>query len=269
MTFTLANLNEEQIEFLKIMGEYDNFEHPYKTMYNLQSKFDKKVIDKHNLTYTDIEFGARNIFALFSEFGELLDEMSWPWWKKKEFSVEGALNELRDLQHFILKSIIHAGLDLEEVMEDLKFSDYTRGGWDAMNNDMGDERYTMIDFTTIEGKIEVLVTELAALLGGLAECPDDPGCLLDAQIVILRMQQVLGYSFEDAFKSYLDKNVENHARQNGKSKDQTRGNQYAKEGSVNTNQFIKNNDGSVTIKDATGKEIITLTDKTIFELSRL
>ena len=73
MTFTLANLNEEQIEFLKNMGEYDNFEHPYKTMYNLQSKFDKKVSDKHNLTYTDIEFGARNVFALFSEFGKLLD----------------------------------------------------------------------------------------------------------------------------------------------------------------------------------------------------
>lgn len=263
-------LTNEQQNFLKEMGE-DNELNVFEKMYNLQAKFDHQLEVKRGLDFPEKEYKQLTTYALLSETAELLDELSWPWWKQVEEEKEGVINELRDLQHFILKLIKLQGMEPSDVyalikakypeLEDEndpvtlieKASELKDKTLKASRYNATEERIAYLFFL-----ISLLHTEYT-----LEETEGSASLVVTIQLVITTLFRDYGLNMEDVFVAYIDKNIENHNRQKGKSKDATRSN-YSEGGSkINVE---KAEDGFILTNENGAK--FHLTNETLFELNR-
>ena len=82
-------------------------------LFQLQKELDEEIIARRELTGIPMEHWVqKDILAIISELGEVLDEVNFKWWKNpKEIDPEALSEELVDVLHFFISMCIHAGLD--------------------------------------------------------------------------------------------------------------------------------------------------------------
>lgn len=81
---------------------------------------------------TDEEWIRKNVLAMVSELGELLDEVNFKWWKnEKPADAEAVRGELVDIFHFFVSMCLRAGMDADALFE----------GYIAKNRENFDRQY--------------------------------------------------------------------------------------------------------------------------------
>lgn len=292
MSKRLEELTDEQVAFLKHMDVTQTLKEKgyLHTMYELQEKFDDALNEKRGIKFKNDEYTIKNIFALYSEFGELIDEIGWPWWKEKQTDAEGLLNEVRDLHHFNLKSMILDDVSISDIINYLEaaYGDVVeRDGhdddsyidacvsytYDLQKEEGIKERFKVFEVCSTEERIsfsllEALNIYVDSVITGTIEKKHDGFYALElAQVlmVLLLMQKEYGMGMKEVFESYVDKNIENHRRQKGTSKDATRVN-YSDNQAAAT-RVIKDGENFVIINEL-GQEF-KLTKETLFEMNRM
>lgn len=151
-----------------------------KEMLHMQEKLDEAIMKEHGLT--EIEWKDLEL-AILDEIGELTHELkgAWCWWKKTQPKVERSkvLGELVDVWHFVLSYTY-------------KFSDV---------------RFTHLDWVFKRG-IDTFEQEgLACLLANLAIAEDE-----NKLFYLIVVSACLGFSIEDVYKAYCNKNKVNYQR---------------------------------------------------------
>lgn len=301
MTNRVAQLTKEQEEFLTTMGvkEYLNEHSYFQTMYELQRRFDEALNEKRGITFSNEQYSLKNVFAVYSEIGEFLDEIGWPWWKEKKTSVEGLLNEIRDLHHFNLKHMILNHVTVEEIIESLEKEYDEEGGLfyrslkrdenetideyfdkvtEAFLNltkleDMPYHRYLSLEESLAITLVESFGETTRSLIGSALSEGEDSQYQHDVifnlavnTITLLAIQRHYGLDMKGVFESYVEKNIENHNRQKGKSKDATRVG-YNKEAESEKTTVVKDGENFV-VSNPDGTKT-TITKETLFEMNRL
>lgn len=91
----------------------DKLEH----IFEMQKALDTEIIKKRSLSgYSSSEWIQKDVLAIVSELGELLDEVNFKWWKNaKEIHTPSLHEELVDVLHFFVSMCLHAGLTPEEM----------------------------------------------------------------------------------------------------------------------------------------------------------
>lgn len=87
-------------------------------IFELQEKFDLDLIQRRNIP--EIPWNVwiqKEVLAMVSELGELLDEVSFKWWKDQEVDPEAAKEELVDILHFFVSMCIKAGITSQDLYE--------------------------------------------------------------------------------------------------------------------------------------------------------
>lgn len=86
-------------------------------MFRLQKELDEEIIARRELTGIPMEqWVQKDILAIISELGEVLDEVNFKWWKNpKEVDLAALSEELVDVLHFFLSMCIHVGLDPDTI----------------------------------------------------------------------------------------------------------------------------------------------------------
>lgn len=157
-----------------------------KEMLQMQAKLDEAIMKEYGLDEID---GEKLCFAILDEVGELTHELkaNWCWWKKTQAPVDNdkVLGELVDIWHFILSFQNHfmsgeEGLRKEKVMiENVK--QYVWG----LKNLQKEFVYVLTDLPSFtDSKIEALIA----------------------------ITEYLGFSIEDVYKAYCEKNKVNYQR---------------------------------------------------------
>lgn len=157
-----------------------------KEMLQMQDKLDEAIMKEYGLICIDEE---KLCFAILDEVGELTHELkgNWCWWKKTQAPVDKqkVLGELVDVWHFILSFQNHfmsgeEGLRKEKVMiENVK--QYVWG----LKNLQKEFVYVLTDLPSFtDSKIEALIA----------------------------ITEYLGFSIEDVYKAYCEKNKVNYQR---------------------------------------------------------
>jgi dimeric dUTPase (all-alpha-NTP-PPase superfamily) len=81
---------------------------------------------------TDEEWIRKNVLAMVSELGELLDEVNFKWWKnEKPVDGNAVREELVDILHFFISMCLKAGMDADALFE----------GYIAKNKENFDRQY--------------------------------------------------------------------------------------------------------------------------------
>jgi dimeric dUTPase (all-alpha-NTP-PPase superfamily) len=93
----------------------DRLEH----IFQLQAKFDQALIEKRNLQHIKPdEWIQKEVLAIVSELGELLDETNFKWWKNpKDINHDALREELVDILHFFISMCIKAGMTAEDLYQ--------------------------------------------------------------------------------------------------------------------------------------------------------
>ncbi|NLX71136.1 MAG: dUTPase [Clostridiales bacterium] len=88
-------------------------------IFELQAKFDQALIEKRNLKHIKPEeWIQKEVLAIISELGELLDETNFKWWKNpKEINQAALREELVDILHFFISMCIKAGMTAEDLYQ--------------------------------------------------------------------------------------------------------------------------------------------------------
>ena len=255
----------------------------FSVMFDLQKYFDDQLKAKRKLTNTDQSFLRLNVFAIQSELAELLDEMNWTWWKDRQFDLEGFLNELRDIQHFVLRAMHLSGMDRESfinnkfngksdegiyklIKERLQATLHTlnrRGGFPV--DTKNDRINTLVYFLSVE-VAELVVALLQPIKKSNKSEEVDGGIqetrvhhiLSQIQIAILLVYAEIDFPPHLIFVSYVEKNIENHLRQQGKSKDSTRQG-YSKDEEVDFT--FKKIEGGILATHSSGKKAEVTTEQ--------
>lgn len=151
-----------------------------KEMLQMQSKLDEEIMKAHKLT----EIKQKQLeLAILDEIGEFTHELkgSWCWWKftQKPVNDEKVLGELVDIWHFVLS--------------------YTYNFCDV--------RFTNIDYM-VEIGINVCEQEgLACLLANIINAE-----YANKLFYLIAVSMCLGFTIEDVYKAYCDKNKVNYKR---------------------------------------------------------
>ena len=165
-------INKHDIELIKIMKE-------------MQKKLDEQILKSHNILEINEDF--LNI-AILDEIGELTHELKyeWCWWKKGQAPVdkEKVLGELVDIWHFVLSYSNH-----------------------FVKNDYILEKH----MSRINDQIrfccgEVTRTGFANKLVSLIKCKNF------RIIKLIFISLFLGFSIEDVYEAYCEKNKINYQR---------------------------------------------------------
>ena len=83
-------------------------------MFDTQKKLMKMYFNRANSEKKSITLTGLCI-AMAQEVAEVMDETNWKWWKKpKKFNPEKFLEELVDLWHFLMQSVILAGFSAKD-----------------------------------------------------------------------------------------------------------------------------------------------------------
>ena len=87
-------------------------------IFELQEKFDTDLINRRNIP--EIPWNVwiqKEVLAIVSELGELLDEVSFKWWKEETVNPEAVKEELVDILHFFVSMCIKAGMSSEDLYQ--------------------------------------------------------------------------------------------------------------------------------------------------------
>jgi dimeric dUTPase (all-alpha-NTP-PPase superfamily) len=151
-----------------------------KEMLQMQEKLDEAIMKEYELTEITRE---QLEMAILDEVGELTHELKgeWCWWKKTQAPVDDnkVLGELVDIWHFVLS--------------------YTYN--------YSDVRFTHIDWIVGKGintcKQEGLACSLANIINAQ---------YMDKLFYLIAVSLCLGFSIEDVYKAYCEKNKVNYQR---------------------------------------------------------
>lgn len=160
-----------------------------KEMLQMQAKLDEAIMKEYGLT----EIDKKNLgFAILDEVGELTHELKgdWCWWKKSQAPVdeEKVLGELVDIWHFVLSHQNHFGSGEEELRAEEQLIENAKRYFREIKTFLKGIIYLLADLTCItEGKLERLIA----------------------------ITEYLGFSVEDVYKAYCDKNKVNYQRLKG------------------------------------------------------
>lgn len=157
-----------------------------KKMLQMQAKLDEAIMKEYGLT----EIDKKNLsFAILDEVGELTHELKgdWCWWKKSQAPVdeEKVLGELVDIWHFVLSYQNHFDNGEEELRAEEQMID------------------NAITYFCV---IKVFKTGIIYLLADLTSINSNK---LERLIAIT---EYLGFTIEDVYKAYCDKNKVNYQR---------------------------------------------------------
>ena len=151
-----------------------------KEMLQMQSKLDEEIMKVHKLTEIKQE---QLELAILDEIGELTHELkgSWCWWKftQKPVNDEKVLGELVDIWHFVLS--------------------YTYNFCDV--------RFTNIDWMVERGINTCEQEGLACLLANIINAE-----YVNKLFYLIAVSMCLGFTIEDVYKAYCDKNKVNYKR---------------------------------------------------------
>lgn len=157
-----------------------------KEMLQMQAKLDEAIMKEYGLT----EIDKKNLgFAILDEVGELTHELkgNWCWWKKSQAPVdeEKVLGELVDIWHFVLSYQNH---------------------FDSGEEELRAEEQMIDNAITYFCEIKVFKTGIIYLLADLTSINSNK---LERLIAIT---EYLGFTIEDVYKAYCDKNKVNYQR---------------------------------------------------------
>ena len=87
-------------------------------IFELQESFDTDLINRRQLPELPWnEWIQKEVLAVVSELGELLDEVSFKWWKDEKIDPGAAKEELVDILHFFISMCIKAGISSEDLYQ--------------------------------------------------------------------------------------------------------------------------------------------------------
>lgn len=157
-----------------------------KKMLQMQAKLDEAIMKEYGLA----EIDKKNLgFAILDEVGELTHELkgNWCWWKKSQAPVdeEKVLGELVDIWHFVLSYQNH---------------------FDSGEEELRAEEQMIYNAITCFCVIKVFKTGIIYLLADLTRINSNK---LERLIAIT---EYLGFTIEDVYKAYCDKNKVNYQR---------------------------------------------------------
>lgn len=93
----------------------DKLEH----IFELQAQFDEALIEKRNLKHIKPEeWIQKEVLAMVSELGELLNEVNFKWWKNpKEIDYNAIKEELVDILHFLISMCLKVGITADDLYQ--------------------------------------------------------------------------------------------------------------------------------------------------------
>jgi Uncharacterized protein conserved in bacteria len=95
--------------------DVDKLEH----IFELQAQFDEALIEKRNLKHIKPEeWIQKEVLAMVSELGELLNEVNFKWWKNpKEIDYNAIKEELVDILHFLISMCLKVGITADDLYQ--------------------------------------------------------------------------------------------------------------------------------------------------------
>lgn len=158
-----------------------------KEMLKMQAKLDKAIMDEYGLE--ELDEGKLNL-AILDEVGELTHELkgNWCWWKKTQPKVDRkkVLGELVDVWHFVLSYTNN--FNDGESMFDTETDEFDRG-----------YKYYLSKTHFNKNALTNLYSELI-------------DSWLEKLIILVVITEYLGFTIEQVYKAYCEKNKVNYQR---------------------------------------------------------
>ena len=158
-----------------------------KEMLKMQAKLDKAIMDEYGLE--ELDEGKLNL-AILDEVGELTHELkgNWCWWKKTQPQVDKSkvLGELVDVWHFVLSYTNN--FNDGESMFDTETDEFDRG-----------YKYYLSKTHFNKNALTNLYSELI-------------DSWLEKLIILVVITEYLGFTIEQVYKAYCEKNKVNYQR---------------------------------------------------------
>ena len=157
-----------------------------KEMLQMQAKLDEAIMDEYGLTMLNEE----NLrIAILDEVGELTHELkgNWCWWKKTQAPVDNdkVLGELVDIWHFVLSYQNHFNFGEEARLSYLNEEELSNG--------------MLKQLRTKKSNLSKVLTCLVILESSIIP-------------VSIAITEYLGFTVEQVYKAYCDKNKINYQR---------------------------------------------------------
>lgn len=156
-------------------------------MLKKKAKLDKAIMDEYGLEELDEE---KLNLAILDEIGELTHELkgNWCWWKKTQPKVDDAkvLGELVDVYHFVLSYTNN--FNDGESMFDTETDEFDRG-----------YKYYLSKTHFNKNALTNLYSELI-------------DSWLEKLIILVVITEYLGFTIEQVYKAYCEKNKVNYQR---------------------------------------------------------
>lgn len=87
-------------------------------IFRLQERFDQAVVEHRSLQYSKEVWIQKEVLAIISELGEILDEVNFKWWKDtQEIDHERLKEEIVDVLHFFVSMCLKAGIGPDELYQ--------------------------------------------------------------------------------------------------------------------------------------------------------
>lgn len=104
------------------------------TIFAMQQALNEDIVRLRALEgISDEEWIRKNVLAMISELGELLDEVNFKWWKnEKPVDAAAVREELVDVLHFFVSMCLKAGMSAEDL-----FSGYVAKNQENFNRQYG------------------------------------------------------------------------------------------------------------------------------------
>ncbi len=89
------------------------------TIFTMQKALNDDIVRLRALEgISDTQWIQKNVLAMVSELGELLDEVNFKWWKNEKPVDDAAVRgELVDILHFFISMCLKAGMDADSLFE--------------------------------------------------------------------------------------------------------------------------------------------------------
>lgn len=156
-----------------------------KEMLHMQAKLDEAIMKEYGLA----EINEVNLrMAMLDEVGELTHELkaNWCWWKKTQAPVDNdkVLGELVDVWHFVLSYQNHFDYGIQGIINRCMFLRNIEKHLDLLKAKDYELPEIFSDLVVFEYKLERLIA----------------------------ITEYLGFSIEDVYQAYCDKNKVNYQR---------------------------------------------------------
>lgn len=157
-----------------------------KEMLKMQAKLDEAIMKEYGLKEIDEE---KLCFAILDEVGELTHELkaNWCWWKKTQAPVDDnkVLGELVDVWHFVLSWENNFNGGKEGLLTD-----------EQLMEKVDDNRWSIEEYGN---GIVIKLAELSSFSLWKVE-------------PLIAITEYLGFTIEDVYQAYCDKNKINYQR---------------------------------------------------------